>query len=416
MTALRLGLRSARLCQLAVALLAAGACAASPIAAATPGAKGGGVASPARTVSPSPPGAKGGSPPPIPGVPVASVRCVGQGGAAMVLVGRAIYDVTDPVHPKLVCTFVNTVAHLFTGDTFEYLRETGDANGRGTEVVLRSIGSGNERVVAGWPLSLLEGPFGMTDAWTPDGNTAAAAVASTDAAGDPWVEIWLFTEPNKILLYSFAQPLTDCVCRFGVPPPTLVFSADGQYLVVGWPVGKGATPLKVFRVADHVQVGALDPGDTTALWDRTGHVLYASGASAPLGYWTPEGGLRPLLHGPALPYMPGLSPNGQDIAYTGYASAGDQSNLRVYDYNIPMAYTRVLDDQPRSEVTFVKESWVWYFGEVPCADCPGESAANGPLYALDVTHGIKLQVVFAAGESPTDLRSGWSPGQFWPNS
>src|SRR5260370_805561 len=125
MTAVRLGLRSVRLsqfaaplrpcrppphewgglCQLAVALLAASACAASPLAVATPGAKGGGDVSPARTLSPSHPGAKGGSPPPIPGVPVASVRCVGQGGAAMVLVGRAIYDVTDPVHPKLVCAF-----------------------------------------------------------------------------------------------------------------------------------------------------------------------------------------------------------------------------------------------------------------------------------------------------------------------
>jgi len=334
----------------------------------------------------------------------------------MVRVGRAIYDVTDPVHPKLVCSFANTVAHLFTGDTFEYLRETGDANGRGTEVVLRSIGSGNERVVAGWPLALLEGPFGMTDAWTADGNAAASAVAWTDPAGKQWIEIWLFAQPNKMFLYSFAQPLTDCVCRFGIPPPTLAFSPDSQYLVAGWPVGKNPTPLKVFSLADHVQVGALDPGDTTALWDRTGHVLYASGASAPLGYWTPEGGLRPMLHGPALQYMAGLSPNGQEIAYTGYASPGDQLNVRVFAYGIPMAYTRMLDDQARSDVTFVKDSWVWYFGEVPCADCAGGSAANGPLYAMDVTHLIKQQVVFAAGESPADLQSGWSPGEFWPNS
>ena len=43
------------------------------------------------------------------------------------------------------------------------------------------------------------------------------------------------------------------------------------------------------------------------------------------------------------------------------------------------------------------------------------AAADGPLYALDVTHGTKQQVVFAAGESPTDLKSGWSPAEFWPN-
>src|SRR5260370_31522013 len=119
MTAVRLGLRSVRLsqfaaplrpcrppphewgglCQLAVALLAASACAASPLAVATPGAKGGGDVSPARTLSPSHPRAKGGSPPPIPSVPVASLRCVRQGGAAMVLDGRAIYNLPHPAPP-----------------------------------------------------------------------------------------------------------------------------------------------------------------------------------------------------------------------------------------------------------------------------------------------------------------------------
>jgi len=112
MTAFRVGLSSARLCQLAVVLLAASACAASPLAGVSPSAKGGPASEP-RQASPSPVGAKGGSPPPIPGVPVASAKCVRQGAAATVLVGHAIYDVTDPVHPKLVCKFANTVAHLF---------------------------------------------------------------------------------------------------------------------------------------------------------------------------------------------------------------------------------------------------------------------------------------------------------------
>lgn len=334
----------------------------------------------------------------------------------MVLIGHAIYDVTDPVHPKLVCSFENTVAHLFTGDTFEYLRETGDANFRGTEVVLRSIGSGNERVVAGWPLRLLEGPFGMSDAWTPDGNTAASAASGTDAAGNQTIEIRLFAQSATLLLDSFPQPLTDCICRFGIPPPTLAFSADGQFLVAGWPVGKGASPLHVYRVSDGSPMQSFDVADTTALWSRTGHVLYAGGMGTAAYEWAPENGLQPLLHATPWPYMAGLSPDGQDVAYTAYADPGAQSNLRVYDYNIPMAYTRLLDDQPRSEVTFVKDGWVWYFGEVACADCPGQSAATGPLYAMDVTHQTKQQVVFAAGDSPVDLKSGWSTGQFWPNS
>ena len=414
MTAFRVGLSSARLCLIAAILLAATACAASPLAAVSPSAKGGPASEP-RQVTPSP-GAKGGSPSPVAGVVDPSVSCVARpSGAPMVLVGQAIYEVADPTHPKLLCQAKNTAIHLFTADTFEYIRRSGDT---GTEVVLHSMSSGNESVVAGWPIKLWNTDFGNLGAWTPDGNYAATFVHSTDANNNPTIQVWLFAQPNTRLLWEFPQPLTDCICRFGLPSPTLAFSADGQYLVAGWPIGKGAAPLRVFSVNDYAnaQAGVLDGGDTTAIWSRTGHVLYASGQVATLEMWTPEQGVQPVLHGPALQYMAGLSPDGQDIVYTAYASSGDTSSLRVYDYNLPMAYTRMLEDQPRSEVTFVKDGWVWYFGEVPCADCPGGSAANGPLYARDVTHGTTQQVVFAAGESPAALQSGWSAGQFWPNS
>src|SRR5205807_1810646 len=72
-----------------------------------------------------------------------------------------------------------------------------------------------------------------------------------------------------------------CPCRFGLPPPTLAFSADGQYLVAGWPVGKGATPLRVYRVADATLVQTLELADFGALWDRTGHRLYLLHAADP---------------------------------------------------------------------------------------------------------------------------------------
>src|SRR5205823_3615414 len=101
---------------LAIGAVLASACAASPLASATPGAKGNAATS-TRINLPSPTGAKGGSPSPIPGVPAPFVGCAAKPtGGPMVLIGQAIYDVSDPVHPKLLCRVNNTVTHLFTQD------------------------------------------------------------------------------------------------------------------------------------------------------------------------------------------------------------------------------------------------------------------------------------------------------------
>ena len=400
---------------LGIAAMLASACAASPLASATPGAKGNGATS-ARTNPPSPTGAKGGSPNPIPGVPAPFVGCAAKPtGGPMVLIGQTIYDVTDPVHPVLLCRVNNTVTHLYTADTFTYIRRSGDS---GTEVVLHSMGSGNESVIAGWPIKLLATPFGDVGAWTPDGNEAATAVAWTDGAGNQWIQIWLFSQPATTMLFEFPQPLTDCICRFGVPGPTLAFSPDGQYLVFGWPVGKGALPLRVYRVADQRNVADLDPSEVTAFWDRSGHRLFASGRAGTSRTWTPEDGFTPLDGATAWPYRLGLSPDGSQVAYTAYLDPSTQADLRVYVYDIQSHTTRLLTSQMRSEVTFVKDGWVWYLGEAKCdpalSSCaPWGTAPTGKVFAMNLSTGIEQTVTFRMDETVT---SRLSPGEFWPNS
>ena len=336
----------------------------------------------------------------------------------MVLIGSALYEVTDPIHPTLLCQVTNTVTHPYTGDTFAYIRRSGDT---GTEVVLHSIGSGNESVVAGWPIKLLNTPFGNVNAWTPDGNEAATAKAATDGAGNPTIEIWLFAQPSTTLLHVFPQPQTDCVCRFGLSPPVLSFSPDGQYLVSGWPIGKGGVSTYVFRVADHRLVQVLDPGDATALWDRTGHRLYVTGRTGASRTWTPEDGFAPLAGATAWPFQAGLSPDGSQVAYTAYLDPSNQTDLRVHVYQITSHTTRLLTDKMRSEVTFVKDRWIWYFEEAKCdpaqsACGPWGTSPTGTVFAMDLTAGVETPVVFNPGESPTALQSGWGQGEFWPNS
>ena len=338
----------------------------------------------------------------------------------MALIGQAVYDVADPVHPRLLCQVSNTVTHLYTGDTFQYIRRSGDT---GTEVVLHSMGSGNESVVAGWPIKLLETPFGKVGAWTTEGNAAATAVQATDPAGNQMIQILLFSQPSTKMLYEFFEPLTDCICRFGLATPVLAFSPDGQYLVAGWPIGKGASGLRVFKVADGTSLATFDVSYDFAMWDRTGHRLYVSGRDAgPAHSWTPEDGWSVLAGAGARPYFTGLSPDGSQVAYTAYLDPANSADIRVYVYDLTSHTTRSLTDQMRSEVIFVKNRWVWYLEEAKC-ESPGTSTCppwgtqpTGKVFVMDLTTGVETPVVFAAGESPTSLQSGWGPAEFWPNS
>lgn len=268
MTALKGGLSSTRLSLIAVLLLAATACAQKPVAA---------VVSPTPSAIPSSSPVPAGSPSPsaipIPGA--SGVECVARPtGAPMVLLGQDLYEVDNPVHARLLCRFANTVAHLFTSDTFEYVRP----NGAGTQVVLHSIGSGNESVILTLPapVALLGGPFARAGAWRLDGGAAATAVQATDSAGNPQVQVWLYS-------------------------------------------------------------------------DASAHMLYAS---------------------------------------------------------------RLLTAQMRSQAVFVKDGWVWYFEEVPCDNCAGQSQPSGKVFAMQLSAGAETPVAFAPGDEPRDL---W-PGEFYPNT
>jgi hypothetical protein len=326
----------------------------------------------------------------------------------MALIGNAIYEVTDPVHPRLLCEVANTKAHLFTGDTFEYIRRSGD---QGTEVVLHSMGSGNERVVSGWPIKLLDDSGRAMGDWTPDGDTAASLVPAVDGAGRAVLQVWLFAQSQTNILYQFLTPKQP-----EQSTPTLAFSSDGQYLVSGWPASPSGYPLYVFQIGKHDPVQTLDVADTIALWSRTGHTLYLSSPeSKSTRSWTPEFGFTPLPGASDWTHLPSLSPDGAMVAYTAHADLQRQTGTAVYVYDSKAEATRLIS-QARSEVTFVKDGWVWYIAEQSCGECPGGTAALGPIYAMNLSTPVEQEVAFAAGESPFDTKLYWGPAEFWPNS
>jgi hypothetical protein len=153
----------------------------------------------------------------------------------------------------------------------------------------------------------------------------------------------------------------------------------------------------------------------SAVWDRTGHRLFLV-EGAGVRSWTPEAGFAPLPGSKQWSFLPGLSPNGGEVAYTAYADS-QQTQLRSYAYNFASGATRSLSEVSRSQVVFVKAGWVWYLDEAPCADCgPWGTGPSGKVFALELASGRESEVSFAAGEAPVvghDWR-GFSPGEFWP--
>src|SRR5713226_2945647 len=277
------------LAALAVLVTACGS--AAPIAASSPS------PTPRPTIASSSPS---GTPSPSPSTapqptPVPQVTCHGGATAGpMFLMNAAgtavqvLYDVTDPVRPRLLCTIKNTSAHLFTGDTFEYLKP---ASATETDVMLHALGSGNESHAGKFPF------YVTTGSWLADQTVMAYTMPQAADANYPngGTQVWLYAQRRTALLYTYQIGIGDCVCRFGLPPPILAVSPDGQYVVAGWLAGKGSEPLAVYRVSDRSKVTSLDRTVEGAFWDRTGHRMFlTSFAPNPAQSWTPEAGVSGL--------------------------------------------------------------------------------------------------------------------------
>jgi hypothetical protein len=420
MTAVRVGLRSSRLCLIVAALLAVSACGgarAAPVARVTskPSAQVSPRASPSASHAITPPTAS-----PAPSTnPTAStapaIAC--QGGASngpMVLVRGwymepwMLYDVSDPTHPRLLCKISDTSAHLFTADTFEYLEPRSATE---TDVILHSLGSGNESIAGKFPFAE---SFG---AWKADLSEMAYTVSRSDGV----VEVWLYAQQKNAVLFTYQQPQVGCICRFGVPSPALAISPDGQYVAAG--PGIGAQTLAVYRIADRFRVATLT--SSAPFWDRMGHRLFLAGGAANAGSWTPEGGLAPLAGATAWPFLPSVSPDGADVAYTDYSDPGVEVQPRVYVYDVNSATTRTLIDKPRTQDIFVKDGWAWYLEEATCdpASCTGpvSTLPTGSVFAMQLSTGTELPVIFAAGANPVAQSTGadfasFAPGDYWPTS
>lgn len=345
-----------------------------------------------------------------PGVVAQNLVLMGDANA-----GYLLYEVSDPVHPRLLCRISSTSARIASADSIAYLKPVSATD---TDVILRSLQTGAETRAASFPFNLQGSPF-ATPSWWSDGSLLAYTGNPDNPGSDTLTQVWLYANHAMKLLTTYPWPLTDCICRFGFAPQMNALSPDGQYVVSGWPVGKGAGPFTASRVADRSQVQAFDLSVSEVLWARTGHQLFLIGQNG-VRAWTPEAGFSALPGTSQWTFFPSLSPDGSQAVYTTYIDQG-QSQPRAFLYDFGAKATRQLNDQPRTQVLFVKAGWVWYLGEAICQPAQGQcppwgSAPSGTVYAHDLATGHETVVAFAPGEAPlvTSNPFVFQPHDLWP--
>jgi hypothetical protein len=292
-----------------------------------------------------------------------------------------------------------------------------------TDVMLRSLGSGNESVAGKFPF------YAPRAVWLPDQSAVAYTVPVPPDNGsypNGGLAVHLYAHQQDSLLVSYPIPAIDCICRFGLAPQILAFSPDGQYLVEGWPIGGGAGPVNVYRVSDRTIAKVLDPTVGSAFWDKVGHRLFMGRRPSDAEQtWTPEGGVTSLTGAAGWQFLAGQSPDGVQVAYTAYTDPATLRQLRAYVYDLKAGTTQLLIDKLRSQVLFVKDGWVWYLEEAACdptaCAAPWGTDPTGKVFAMRLPSGAETEVTFAAGENPVVEANQvnslpFGPGEFWPAS
>jgi hypothetical protein len=315
-----------------------------------------------------------------------------------VIADRVLYDVSDPIRPRLVCRSANTLMHLLGGNAVAYTRVAGGQ----TYVVRRDLTTGAESQLARLPADPLSYPIGAYAAWASDGSLEAYATSSgTDANGKFQVQLHLWSSGADHVLYTvdrFPMGFESRWSPFGV----VEFSPDYAYLAFS-PV---LDAMRIFSVADQRQVLVMPTRAAGGTWVANNRFVWAvdQDLSTPSGViqWTPAAGATILR--PDYWYGPSSSTDGKWLAATEPFRLSNQSDPaypRVVIASVGGA--TLFESRLGSNPGFVTPTVVWYAEEGPCTQaCIGPTSPNGTIHAFDVSSGSDRTFRFRVGEEPLD--------------
>jgi hypothetical protein len=329
----------------------------------------------------------------------ASVTCVGGPGAAMTVVaGAFLYEVLDPLHPRLVCRSANTVLHLLDGNAVAY---TAVVDGH-VVIVRRDLTTGAESRVAQLRLEPHPYYYGRVG-WTWDGLLEVYATSGVPSADGRWlVSVHLWSDGADHVLYAIEAGPGGLESRWS-PRGFLAFSQDHAYLAItDFPFYIYGENVRIFSIADQRQKFVTAMSSSGGTWIGNDRFLWAPMASSPsLMQWTPIGGAK-LLRSEAW-YGATSSSDGLWLAGTLLTDSSNPRALIVRDGGLTPFTTA-----PGSSPGFVTQTVVWYAEEGPdtsgsyqCVEpCSHPTTPDGTVRAFDATNGTDRVVSFRVGEEP----------------
>src|SRR5258706_8846431 len=331
---------------------------------------------------------------PAPGV--ASVRCSGGPGTAMVVIARAfVYDVADPLHPRLVCRGASTVIHLLDRNAIVYTTVVAGQ----VFVVRHDLTSGSESRIG----QLRADPNDGTPVWTSDGSLEVYPTA-VPRANSRWLEqIHLWSNGADHILYEFEAGPGGFAGRWSAHF-VLEFSPDQKFIAIS---DTNYSPqnyeVRIFSVVDLQQklsAGTQGLAAAGGTWVANDRFVWAAGSGA-LMQWTPATGATVLRS--ERWFTPTSSPDGRWLAGT---LLTDDANPRTLI--VPVAGGSNFTTAPGSSPGFVTPPMYWYPGEGPdtsgtyqCLEpCAHPTVPDGTVRAFDVVSGSDRLISFRTGEAP----------------
>jgi hypothetical protein len=339
---------------------------------------------PTAQTSPTPSPTPSSQPTPAPTGGSAKVSCTGGPGAAMAVVsGQFVYDVSDPIHPRLVCRTSNTYLHI-DGNAIVYTTVAA----KKVYVVRRDLTTGVESSVGLLPAA----PVG-SKSWTSDGSLEVYTTSQKRANGTYLVTVHIWSNGADHVLYAIDPGFGGLEGRWAALP-TVEFSPDHAYIAVSDSTFSiNSHSLRIFSVADQKRVLLSSAATLGGTWTANDHFVWAT-TSPSVMQWTPTGGataLRPeRWHGPS---------SSSDGAWLAATLLTNYAKPRVLI--VPVAGGKTFQTGLGSAPTFVTSSVVWYAEEGPGTVVDPTSAPNGTVRSLDLTSGSDRVVSFRTGEKPT---------------
>jgi len=314
----------------------------------------------------------------------------------MVVVSRLfVYDVADPVHPRLVCRGADTVIQPVDSNSIAYTKVIAGK----VFIIRRDVRSGVESRIA----QLHGNPDLTSTAWTPDGALEVYGTSVPSANGRFLVSVHLWSKGADHVLYKLdAGPgglesrwSSRGILKFS-PDRTYVAISDFSFYIYG-------ANVRIFSVADRSQKIRIGGSSSGGIWIAKDRFAWAplSGSAGSLKQWTPAGGVKVLRSGAW--YGPAGSKDGQWLAgtlLTDSPGGGGAATPRVLMASVNTSKT-FLTRGIASTPGFVTPTVVWY-AEERAVTGGGVIATwpDGNVHAFDVSRGIDQLVVFRNGEKP----------------